>query len=51
MKEHSPEWSIPVAIIILLVCSVSIALIAENLVEEIQPLLKQTGLTQSFLGF
>jgi Ca2+/H+ antiporter len=50
MKEHDPEWSILVSVIILLACSISFALIAEKMVDEIQPILEQTKLSQSFLG-
>jgi Ca2+:H+ antiporter len=50
MKHHAPEWSILVSIIVLLIASAVFGLIAENLVEEIQPVLNTLNISQSFLG-
>ena len=50
MKHHAPEWSILVSVIVLLIASATFGLIAENLVEEIQPVLNTLNISQSFLG-
>eukprot|EP00049_Salpingoeca_infusionum_P008896 m.147510 g.147510 ORF g.147510 m.147510 type:complete len:832 (-) comp14164_c0_seq18:1976-4471(-) len=48
--DHAPAWSRTAAVIILLVATVCMGIVAEVLVNAIEPIIEQSGIKPEFLG-
>jgi Ca2+:H+ antiporter len=49
-EHHEPEWSIRTSIIVLLASTAAIAYLSEALVGAVEPVVKELGITEFFLG-
>ncbi len=47
--HDAPEWSRTVCVVILIVSTLLLALVSEELVSAIQPTLEASGITQAFM--
>ncbi len=50
ISDHTPEWSVRTAVIVLLAATVGTAVMSEILVNSIEPVVKSLGLTEFFIG-
>lgn len=49
-EEHKPKWSIRTSVIVLVAATIAIVLLSEALVSSVEPVTKQLGLTEFFIG-